>query len=532
MLSTCLDRFPCVRALALTGLLFFASQASYSQTTETQSVSSGIEHTIEGFVIRGNTLVSTEDLQSLLTTLHAAPLNKGSLTSARQIVIDAYKAAGYELVAIAELVQLPAAGIFLIAINEVQVAEIRVTGNEHFDETAIMQALPELKLGNTPNLNKLSSQLLLASDNPAREVTTDFRKNVAGDMLADVRVEDSATRLINLRLDNTGNDFTGDTRFVILGQHANLWNKGHLLAISSAVSPQEIDSVKQLGMFYQAPLPSLGDRIDFTAAYSDVDAGRVANVFDISGQGTHLGLHYVHYLRRTIFDEHSVDIGIERRRFEDNIGISGTTINFDVVSRPLSLGYRYSGQHNRSTYDAAVSWSKNISGGKNNDDRSYALNRSGADADWDAIRFALAYNYLSADSWGVNLRANGQYGNEALISGEQFGVGGVYSVRGLEEREVFGDSGIFISSQLSIPVFEKDHQLWVFTDIGEIWRAESLPGEIRKDFTASIGTGWRWVYEQRFSAELQFAHVLNGSTSTDNGDNKLHFSVTYQFAIP
>jgi hemolysin activation/secretion protein len=48
---------------------------------------------------------------------------------------------------------------------------------------------------------------------------------------------------------------------------------------------------------------------------------------------------------------------------------------------------------------------------------------------------------LVINNWTTLFRINGQWGSEPLIPNEQFGLGGVNSVRGYHEGELFGDSG-------------------------------------------------------------------------------------------
>ena len=49
------------------------------------------------------------------------------------------------------------------------------------------------------------------------------------------------------------------------------------------------------------------------------------------------------------------------------------------------------------------------------------------------------------------LRANGQMATGALISNEQFSLGGLNSVRGYFEGDVFGDAGWTTSAELRTP---------------------------------------------------------------------------------
>ena len=54
-------------------------------------------------------------------------------------------------------------------------------------------------------------------------------------------------------------------------------------------------------------------------------------------------------------------------------------------------------------------------------------------------------------NWTTTVRADGQWASEPLISSEQFGAGGVNSVRGYHEGEVFGDDGWHVSLEQQMP---------------------------------------------------------------------------------
>ncbi len=56
--------------------------------------------------------------------------------------------------------------------------------------------------------------------------------------------------------------------------------------------------------------------------------------------------------------------------------------------------------------------------------------------------------------WTVKLHADGQWANGPLISNEQYGMGGVASVRGYQDGEVYGDAGWRISIEPQTPMIQ------------------------------------------------------------------------------
>ena len=70
---------------------------------------------------------------------------------------------------------------------------------------------------------------------------------------------------------------------------------------------------------------------------------------------------------------------------------------------------------------------------------------------WVAITPSFTHTFELVTNWVTTFRADGQWSSEPLISNEQFGAGGVNSVRGYQEGEVFGDTGWHITLEQQTP---------------------------------------------------------------------------------
>ncbi|MGB6501742.1 MAG: ShlB/FhaC/HecB family hemolysin secretion/activation protein, partial [Thermoplasmata archaeon] len=70
---------------------------------------------------------------------------------------------------------------------------------------------------------------------------------------------------------------------------------------------------------------------------------------------------------------------------------------------------------------------------------------------WVTLTPSLSRDFDIYDNWIFSVRADGQWASEPLISNEQFGAGGVASVRGYHEGEVFGDTGYHVSAEQKTP---------------------------------------------------------------------------------
>jgi hemolysin activation/secretion protein len=119
----------------------------------------------------------------------------------------------------------------------------------------------------------------------------------------------------------------------------------------------------------------------------------------------------------------------------------------------------------------------------------------GASRHWDAFRFGLDANYSFGRGWNSSAVCAARKASEPLIPGEQFGIGGVASVRGLREREMSGDKGAFINLELHTPAWNGILPFF-FYDAG--WRKHVTPvaGLPSSDSASSVGVGARWTWEK------------------------------------
>jgi hemolysin activation/secretion protein len=70
---------------------------------------------------------------------------------------------------------------------------------------------------------------------------------------------------------------------------------------------------------------------------------------------------------------------------------------------------------------------------------------------WLTLTPSFSRTLVIDTNWTTTLRADGQWTTEPLISTEQYGLGGVNSVRGYHEGEVFGDNGWHVTLEQQLP---------------------------------------------------------------------------------
>ena len=355
----------------------------------------------------------------------------------------AYARDGYAGVQVGVPEQQLAAGTVRLQVVEPRLGTVRIEGQRHGDGASVRHALPSLQEGSTPNARRLARELRLANENPARRLAVDLQPADPERLDAVVTVQDEKPWKIGLVLADSGTPETGRARLGGFFQHADVAGLGHVATLQYVTSPEHVSKVTIAALNYRAPLPALGDALDFYAVHADVDSGTVNALFDVRGRGNVAGLRYTLNLPGAGEFRHRWVFGFERRHVDNRVGLTGGTPDLvpDVTLRPASVGYAASWRDELRVVDGSLVFYRNLPSGRDGNAAAIEAARSGARAGYAIWRYAATAVHTLPASWQLKLALEGQHTRDALVSGEQFGLGGQDSVRGFQERELSGDRG-------------------------------------------------------------------------------------------
>ena len=262
--------------------------------------------------------------------------------------------------------------------------------------------------------------------------------------------------------------------------------------------------------------------------------------FTSTGAGHTLALNYTLYLPPQGGRRSYVTLGIEDKVF-DAAKINDIVVpdQLDRRSRPLTLGYNARTESDRSVWGYHVDLAANTGSGANNDLASYQSEDPRVDTvRWKALRGGISYLAPLAQTWLLGARGQFQFSPDVLISGEQFGLGGVSSVRGTSvERPVTGDKGVSASVELTTPELVAGLRLLGFVDAGWVGnhRANGA-NRPSSDRLASVGLGARYAAGP-FALTADYGRVVVGSrvplafnpAAPKRGEDKLYVTASLRF---
>jgi len=518
-----------VRLLAITAL------AAASQVLAQGG--DGPRFPVSGFLVEGANPLSADKTRRILEPFTGAAVSLDGLQAAAAALEEALKVAGYGVVRVV-LPPQDASGEIRLRVLTFKLGSVEVTGSRHFDTANVLRSLPSLRPGESPNLREIARNQAHVNEHPAKQVQVNMRQGKAPDTVdADVSVEDSEPLHFFASLNNSGaaadsNSGVGKSDNWRLGfglSHANLFDRDHAVTATWTTGPGFNSNVQQYGAHYRAPFYALGGTLAAYYTQSDSRAGTVAEFFQVSGRGRFGGLRWTQRFTSVGAWSHAGEIGLEDRLFENNVSFNGVPIGVDVRSRPLLL--RHEGRFEGASYQLghALEFAHNLGGGRANDDAGYAGNRAGATSDWQVWRYNLQASGTVFSNLVASARLRGQWSSNALIPGEQFGIGGSAMVRGLEEREGVGDRGAVLSVELLTPPLAEGLHALGFIDAGwaKLLAAGGAPGLSRNATSAGIGMRWQW--RRQLSVSVDWARVASAGGDLRSGDGRLHASLAVKF---
>ena len=547
-----------------------ALAASAVQSTQpTQSTLSTLPAPLQRFDVQGNSLLDQATLAAALGDVRALQ-TLADMQAAAQRLQDAYRAAGYGAVVVALPEQNLQNGVLRLQVVEGKLKQINITGQNRYSRDNILRSLSALQLGQTPALDRLDQQLRLANENPGKSANVVFQPGFKqGEVDALVTVNERSLRPWLFSLDNTGASGTGHARASLRYQQPNVADRDIVWGLRATTSPSQPNHVASVGSSLRVPLyqQNMMFEANLLASNTESDGNLTpAGELRFSGSGASLGGRTIWLLPSLAEYKSQLALGVDVREYRNKCSLGvwgaagcGPTANNRLRALPLTLSYSL--YKPGSNYFSA-NWINNLGWGRAGRDADYNNNRPGASASYQLLRLNAQWQFLPSENWRINWRTTAQLTPDGLVPAEQFGLGGMYSVRGYRERELMGDYGIDSSVELSTPLYQlfspasedgdgadtvdvdaaslaiaadPPSALWprlgIFLDAGRVANRLGTfcqPGRNSTHCSIwSAGLGLNWSWQQRAAIRLDAARAGKQLDDTQRGDWRAHLSFSY-----
>lgn len=514
-------------------------EPSTPNPTSPDEPSSPIQETItvQEFKFVGSTVFSDEQLAKVTEPFTNRPITFAELLSARTAITKLYTDNGYVTSGAFIPPQTLTSGTVTIEIVEGGLEDIQVNGLRRLRSGYVRSRLA-LATGKPLNVPRLLEALRLLQLDP---------------LISRISAELS-----------TGSS-PGTSLLIVDVAEANTWS--YQLFANNGRSPS-VGSFRRGASLTQANLLGFGDGLTFSYTNTDGSNGIDVNyTFPLNARNGTLGLAYGNTSSEVIEDPFNVlDIQSSSRYFditlrqpivqtptqEFALGLIGSRRESDTsiledLPFPLSPGaddegrtrltaLRFFQEWTQRSAQEVIALRSQFSLGLDafNATVNETIPETGEqvpDSRFFSWRGQAQWVRLLAPDTLLLVRGDIQLADEALLPIEQYGLGGLGSVRGYRQDLLLADNGALASAELRLPIVRIPRwqgvlQVIPFVDVGAVWNSGREDPET--DHLAALGLGLQWQQGDRFTARLDWGIPLVSVDSRERTwqENGLYFSIT------
>jgi hemolysin activation/secretion protein len=487
---------------------------------------------LKAVVLMGQLPLPPSQVQSRVATWIGQPVDQILLDQVRQAVAKAFDDAGWGLVQVEP--PYMQGDIALVRVQSLRLGRVLVA--EGHDQALAEATLPELQPGQSPNLQRLDRQIRLANLQPQQRWAVDFRPIEPAapvpNNAVDAQVEQSGSGALfgAVMADNAGQAATGRERLQLQLGRANALGPGRTLGLSATVSASAPQRQHQWALSYQHPVPSWATLFSVQASQSRSYPGIVSGFFDVSGDASSLRLSARQMLLRRGAWEPYMEVALEPTLSNDVVDFFGVNLGNKVGAAPLTVAWGIGLQDVTWNASGQLGLIHNPGWGPHASASEYGAARFGATPTWSKLDLGLDARRTLGSGRELAMRLQAQWSADALVATQRFGVGGAALLRGLQEGELTGDSGLALGLEYGW-VIVPGHRLAAQLDWG--WAQRHLPqtGEASQVEASTLGLSWMWAPAPAFQINTTAGIVMAAQNLpvSKARDTRLHMALRWAF---
>lgn len=485
---------------------------------------------VKDFRFEGNTAFSDAELKRLLKPYTQRRITFVELLQARSVITQYYVDQGYVTTGAFIPEQTIQDGVVLIKILEGSISEIQVTVQGKLNPNYVRSRLA-IASGKPLNINRLLDALRVLQINPLiQRISAQLEAGTRpGTNILTVGVETAKTFNADAVFDNGRSPSVGEFRRGVQVEEANLlgigdrlsgwylntngshdWNISYRIPFNAYNSSFKFDYRNVSSRVVEDPF----DELNLESDYQKYSFALRQPILETASQSVALALIFEHQKSQTSFlnNEPLLGIGADRhgRTNISTLRFSQEWINrsnVEVISLLSEFSFGFDAFGTTDPFD-------------------FKVNPNAPNSNYFMWRGQAQWVRLLAPDFLLYVHGDLQLADGPLVPLEQFGLGGVDSVRGYRQNFLLGDNGFYTTVELRVPIYRTSSsdnvlQIVPFADVGRVWNSFSLPN-LDPQTLASVGLGLHWTYKDLIKARIDWGIPLihvnsDGNTLQDNG---------------
>lgn len=483
-------------------------------------------------------LLDTDDFRALASRYLGETLTLGDLQRLIDEVVVYSRESDRPVVDVLVPEQDVTGGTVQVVVLEGRLGTVSTVNNRWFRSSFLAENI-RLRGGEPVSARSLQEDLAWLNRNPFRQVDAVFIPG-AEPGTTDIRlqVQERFPVRVYASYENSGNEFIGRDLWSAGFNWGNVFDTDHQFGYQYDRNSGSEGNLEGHHLNYVAPLP-FRHILTLTASHVETDSSLLADVFDVGGRSTRFGARWWMPLKRGSYEtlEHGLQGGIDFKRTNNNLDFFGNTV-IDDAAELAQFAVQYAGS--LPDRGGLNSWYVDLvysPGGLTSKNEDEFLDRIRSDATADYAYARLGYDRLTrlpqrfTWSLGVSVQQSG----DRLLPSEQIGVGGQATVRGFEEREISGDSGVLVTNELRTPSWRlpgnhwlavnSEYQFLAFFEWGQARNKHAVAGEFKQQSLSSAGIGFRYRLSNYLTIQADHGWQLVGKDYDPDDDSRTHVRV-------
>lgn len=444
-----------------------------------------------------------------------------------------YRKDGYVLTQVVVPPQTIDNGIVQLQVVEGYIDSVIIQGGELTqNELALVQDYAsQISKGGALNIEDLERNLLLINDLPGLSARSVISPSPTTAGAADIIVIPERNLFdAVVGVNNHGSRFLGPVQVTGVGILNSALGFNERITGQIVMAPDSGLELAFGSLTYDQPIGRYGTVLSVTGSATNTDPGYTLSDFDVVGNSRSFGLQVKHPIIRSRNTNMFGRIGFDYRNVkssnnieptrEDNIRALRAGLQAEFLDRIFGVAVN--------SVDLQISHGIDVFNASKENDAN--LTRAAGDPQFTKGNLRVQRLQRLTSSFNLVLEGRAQLSNNPLLSSEEFGLGGMGSVRGYDPSEIVGDDGIAGKAELQWNSASRETQIFGFIDSGTVWNQDAPNSAAKRNSLTSTGLGVRVDLPMEINAELVAAQPLNQDIQTQGErDPQFFFSLSKTF---